>query len=281
MSKSFIGRLESGDLRGSAAAVARLVEALGLAFAIVVPEEDLGASWVDAPAPAQPGADPWHEASAGHGSFDPAEVADAGDAGDAVCRPPTGAAAWFSDDTGDRDAIGGGSDDGDGRDDESVDADDLEAPTAATGREERVAIGLPAAWRSLRTDRFYADPALQVVAESWVRRAEAERVRDAAGRRMPAHVLCFPIQLPRTWWYCRHVGWRWERRPIWSWRRDPLWRREVELTGANPPPLGAHPYGGCPLQGWPSEATRSEWPPEPAVLRRARWARLRPDEGTR
>ncbi|GAA1902153.1 helix-turn-helix domain-containing protein [Lapillicoccus jejuensis] len=309
VSKSFIGRLESGDLTGSAAAVARLVERLGLAFAIVVPDEDLGAAMVDDSPQARELAERWRRsASARHdgGSCqgdDPVPDEDGAQVGGQGGGAGGGAGG------GQGGGAGGGAGDPAGaehdrpapgphpprRDDPGIERapegppgwllssrhpEELtvpgQPPPTRAGR--RVVVGTPAAWRSLRLDRFYDDPVAQVVAESWQRRAEAERVRDAAGRRMPAHVVCFPLQLPRMWWPCRHIGWDWRRRPIWSWRRHPLWVVEVLVTGPNPPPVGAHPFGGCPLQGHPSEDTRGDWPPDPS--RRADPQRRRRRPGT-
>lgn len=314
VSKSFIGRLESGDLRGSAAVVADLVERLGLAFAIVVPDDALGAAMVDDSDEARRLAEEWRTARQPDDQDDTHEAA-ASPFDDAGGTPPPGSdrpsttrgpAAG-----GDGPALDGPTLDGPVLDgpaldepapDESLDdkdapppppgrrpswlassrtttAEDLTVPgrPPPTGQGRRVVVGTPAAWRSMRMDRFYSDAGVRTVAESWLHRAEAERVRDAAGRRMPAHVVCYPVQLPRSWWYCRHVAWSWTRRPIWSWRRQPLWEDEARRTGPNPPPLGAHPDGGWPMQGRPSDDTRGDWPPDP----RRRFVWFRPAAGTR
>lgn len=336
VSKSFIGRLESGDLRGSAAAIAALVQRLGLAFAIVVPDEDLGGAMVDDSPEARDLAERWRRSNparrddVGRDSSDAREQLDEPSAAPATrtshtphptppggtTRGPTRGAAGerHVDDgglkSGESGSAGGRGSVGEGgpafRPQEMIGEDDVvgghggpagdeepiggdegghpdqrpswmvssrnaleeltvpgQPPPERAGR--RVVVGVPAAQRSLRLDRFYDDPVAQVVAASWLRRAEAERVRDAAGRRMPAHVVCFPIQLPRTWWACRHIAWDWRKRPIWSWRRRPLWVVEALMTGPNPPPVGAHPFGGYPLQGHPSQDVRGDWPPDPSL----------------
>ncbi len=86
-------------------------------------------------------------------------------------------------------------------------------------------------------------------------------MRDAAGRRLPAHLVAFPMSYPHHWWFLRHHGWSLRRRPIWSFMHGRPLARSVLRIGDNPPPLGLHPDGGWPMQGRPGPEIRAGWPP--------------------
>ena len=85
----------------------------------------------------------------------------------------------------------------------------------------------------------------------WRERVDEEDVRDAAGRRTPAHRHVFPIRVPRRWWVARHPEVPWVRRPLWSFSRDVTWGHVVHRLGRFPSYVGLHPVGGAPMQGYP------------------------------
>ena len=49
-----------------------------------------------------------------------------------------------------------------------------------------------------------------------------EEIRDAAGRRFPAHCSARPITFPHHWWFVRHPPLPRRYWPTWTWRHDPL-----------------------------------------------------------
>gem|GEM_PF-1207840 len=49
-----------------------------------------------------------------------------------------------------------------------------------------------------------------------------EEVRDAAGRRFPAHCSARPILFPHHWWFVRHPALPRRYWPTWTWRHDPV-----------------------------------------------------------
>lgn len=100
--------------------------------------------------------------------------------------------------------------------------------------------------------------------EAWRRRVDDEEVRDAAGRRPPAHATPVPLRVPHWWWVVRHPGTPWADRPTWTWQRRPVEAHVAKRLGVNPPPSGLPPRGGAPMQGWPT--TEWRWtasPPRP------------------
>ena len=116
---------------------------------------------------------------------------------------------------------------------------------------------------------FDTDRDAAALVQRWRERAEREDVRDAAGRRMPAHLVGYPMSYPHHWWILRHPTWSLRKRPIWSFTFRRPTAAAVLRVGDNPPPLGLHPSGGWPLQGRPSEEVRAQWPPTFPV--RPRW----------
>lgn len=116
---------------------------------------------------------------------------------------------------------------------------------------------------------FDDDPDASALVQRWRERTEREGVRDAVGRRMPAHLVGYPMSYPHHWWFLRHRLWSLTKRPIWSFTFRRPTAAAVLRVGDNPPPLGLHPSGGWPLQGRPSEEVRQEWPPTFPV--RPRW----------
>ena len=97
----------------------------------------------------------------------------------------------------------------------------------------------------------HPDAEAEAIVACWRRRVDDEEVRDAAGRRTPAHVHVFPIRVPHRWWVARHPGTPWVLRPVWSWSRFASWPHVVLRRGRYPAPVGRPPRGGAPMQGYP------------------------------
>lgn len=95
------------------------------------------------------------------------------------------------------------------------------------------------------------DPELADIFACWRDRVDQELVRDAAGRRPPAHRHVYPLLVPHSWWVARHPGTPWVLRPVWSFSWSITWRHVVRRLGRYPPPVGLPPRGGAPMQGYP------------------------------
>ncbi len=95
------------------------------------------------------------------------------------------------------------------------------------------------------------DPVAAQIVVFWRQRVEDEGVRDAAGRRPPAHRHVYPLKIPHTWWTARHRGVPWVMRPVWSWARYITWAHVVRRYGRFPSYVGHPPCGGAPMQGYP------------------------------
>ena len=90
-----------------------------------------------------------------------------------------------------------------------------------------------------------------VIVGFWRQRVGEEGVRDAAGRRPPAHRHVYPLKVPHRWWTARHPCTPWVWRPVWSWTRGITWTHVVRRLGRFPWYVGHPPRGGGPMQGYP------------------------------
>ncbi|GAA1898630.1 helix-turn-helix domain-containing protein [Lapillicoccus jejuensis] len=236
VSKSWVGRVESGEVSAALAVVGRVAADLGLTV-VLIPGPAAGTDLED---PRRDGA------SGDHGR--PDDVGARGEVADDPLVPTDSDHIGDGEDIGDGGARGAGAPWRDGA---------TPGPPQGTGRGR---VGSPS---------FDADPRAAALVERWRERAEREGVRDAAGRRMPAHLVAYPMSYPHHWWVVRHPHRSLRRRPIWSFTFRTPTAAAVLLVGDNPPPLGLHPDGGWPMQGRPSAEVRAQWPPTFPV--RPRW----------
>ncbi len=98
---------------------------------------------------------------------------------------------------------------------------------------------------------FPRDPQAAAIVAFWRQRVQEEGVRDAAGRRPPAHRHVYPLKVPHPWWTARHPRTPWVFRPVWSWTRHITWTHVVRRFGRYPAYVGHPPCGGAPMQGRP------------------------------
>lgn len=232
VSKSWVGRLESGDVPAALAAVSRVAADLGLAVTLA-----------QGPAVA------------------PADGGDAGGLDGAVPQPTpprpiggTATTAWAATTTAAEPAAA---------------VEPALEPAGGPAPPAPAPVRLPGGMEPGRNASFTTRPEAAALVERWRARADRERVRDAAGRRMPAHLVAYPMSYPHHWWFVRHPLWSLRRRPIWSFTFRTPRAAAVLLVGDNPPPLGLHPDGGWPMQGRPGDDVRAQWPPTFPV--RPRW----------
>ena len=122
---------------------------------------------------------------------------------------------------------------------------------------ERVGFEVSVVDRRLAADREPIDPPCPREPEAaaivvfWRQRVKDEEVRDAAGRRAPAHRHVYPLKVPHRWWTARHPRMPWVLRPVWSWTGHITWTHVVRRLGRYPSYVGHPPCGGAPMQGYP------------------------------